>query len=182
MTQEVPFPDMNSYPVFRRAICTQNVRPPVPESLPKSIKDLLDVCWHKDPEVRPDFVQIISLLNDIVVEVAVRDTVGAEFWRTHFPTKEFVPFDTFIHEFVNAVDGSKPITDEEKELLKLLMSSMHDDGILAPELVVTIEAFGNILDYFGPMGADPSLKKNVVRRVCFFILLILIFIFIFIWC
>jgi len=168
VTQEVPFPEMNSYPVFRRAICTQNVRPPIPENCPKSVKSLLEISWHKDPEARPDFVQIIAYLNDILTEVAIRDPVGADFWRTHFAGKEFVPFDTFIHEFVNAVEGSKPFSeddDKDKELLKLLMGSMHDDGILSPELVVTIEAFGNILDYFGPMGSDPSLKKNVIKRI-----------------
>lgn len=156
---------MNSYPVFRRAICTQNVRPPIPEMCPQSIRELMELCWHKDPEARPDFAKIITILNDIVVEVAVRDAVGAEFWRTHFAGKEFVPFDTFIHEFANAIDGSKPLSNEDLEMLKLLLGNIHDDGILAPELVVTIESFGNILDYFGPMGADPSLKKDIIRRI-----------------
>jgi len=165
VTQEVPFPEMTSYGVFRRAICTQNVRPPIPDNCPKSIKNLLEVCWHKDPETRPNFDRVITILSDILVEVAIREPFAADFWRVTFPGKDYIPFDTFMPEFVNSVGNAKPLTPAETELFKLLIGSMYDDGILAPFLVVTIEAFGNMLDYFGPMASDPSLKKNIVQRI-----------------
>jgi hypothetical protein len=40
-------------------------------------------CWDKDPTKRPYFPEIVERLSEIIVEAAVRDKVGFQFWMQH---------------------------------------------------------------------------------------------------
>lgn len=44
---------------------TKNLRPTVPESVPKKFADLIEKCWDKDPGVRPDSAQLLRLVDGL---------------------------------------------------------------------------------------------------------------------
>merc|ERR1711937_66635 len=39
------------------------LRPSIPSSCPSEIQDLMQKCWHQDPEARPPFSEIFSTLQ-----------------------------------------------------------------------------------------------------------------------
>lgn len=45
-------------------MCDRKLRPPVPVGLPRHLTNLLTRCWHFDPKQRPDFTEIITILED----------------------------------------------------------------------------------------------------------------------
>jgi len=100
ITQQVPFPDMTSFPKFRQAVCLKNVRPPLDDVKQESIKKLLEECWHRNPEVRPSFEDIIKKIDEILIECAIKDPAGCEFWKQEFAGKEYAAFDKFLPAFL----------------------------------------------------------------------------------
>ena len=39
-------------------------------------------CWDKDPDRRPYFPEICERLNEIMLEAAIRDKHGFQFWKS----------------------------------------------------------------------------------------------------
>ena len=39
-------------------------------------------CWDKDPDRRPYFPEICERLSEIMLEAAIRDRVGFQFWKS----------------------------------------------------------------------------------------------------
>jgi hypothetical protein len=99
VTQKVPWPEMSSFPKFRQAVCLQDERPPIPDDTLPDIRTLLQMCWHKNPEARPSFKQIIEMIDALLPSTAINDPEGIELWRTHFSGREWVPFDDFLPIF-----------------------------------------------------------------------------------
>lgn len=63
-------------------------RPPIPEDLVPSLKNLMTACWDPDPNKRPSFKEIIDQLDNVIVDCAVRDEDGRNFWKqNNFPKK-----------------------------------------------------------------------------------------------
>jgi hypothetical protein len=44
------------------AVGNNGLRPEVPENCPKRIANLMRRCWHEDPNMRPPFDVVVSLL------------------------------------------------------------------------------------------------------------------------
>lgn len=80
VTRKPPFPHHTDYTVFREAVCVkvqplahrslftrphcpQHERPPIPKRLEPSLKDLINRCWHPDPNKRPSFERILQELG-----------------------------------------------------------------------------------------------------------------------
>jgi len=86
-------------------ICKNEIRPKIPKDCLPSLAKLMEDCWHDNPEKvaspssllplplftffcsahqRPDFEQINSRLDTILVELAIADRHGRAFWSEHF--------------------------------------------------------------------------------------------------
>jgi len=176
VSQKPPFPDMTSFPKFRQAVCTNNVRPPIddPENpiLP-TICELLEKCWHKNPEARPSFEVIINMIDLILVDCAIRDPVGREFWKTHLKGRENVPFSEFLPLFLQFTKLSMPDVIQLECFKQILVTELRDN-IMEPVEVVNIEQFGQLLDNFGPCSLEQKKKDKVsiitifdrIYRIC----------------
>ncbi len=50
-------------------VCNENGRPKCDlikkEEMPKGLFELMEKCWDKNPDSRPDFEEILGILNDI---------------------------------------------------------------------------------------------------------------------
>jgi len=47
---------------IRFLVRTQSLRPEVPNFIPIGLKNLIQLCWDSDPEIRPSFVQTLTAL------------------------------------------------------------------------------------------------------------------------
>ncbi|KFK40150.1 hypothetical protein AALP_AA3G336800 [Arabis alpina] len=52
-------------------VVQKGLRPKIPKKTNAKVKELLERCWHKDPEQRPVFEEIIEMLQQIMIEVNV---------------------------------------------------------------------------------------------------------------
>eukprot|EP00250_Pteridium_aquilinum_P015588 c22657_g1_i1 orf=232-1950(-) len=62
LTAHLPYEDMGA---VQAAFCVinKNTRPPIPEDCPSLLKDLMCHCWSTEPEERPEFWEILRVLN-----------------------------------------------------------------------------------------------------------------------
>lgn len=45
------------------AVCQKNARPPLPPTCPKAFSHLISCCWSRNPDKRPHFDEIVSILE-----------------------------------------------------------------------------------------------------------------------
>jgi len=62
LTEDVPFKDKRGY-WFYVAVAQNNERPVLPSGIPLPLKNLIQASWHKDPERRPTFAQIVYKMS-----------------------------------------------------------------------------------------------------------------------
>jgi len=142
-------------------ICVKNTREKIPSDCPSTLKKLISSCWKPNPEERPDFLHIISSLDDCLVEVAIKDEEAKQFWRKSFSDiggeslKLEVKWDVFLKALSKylKVSSSVKIWNAVQQLLNL-----HDEQDL-----VQIQNFGNLLKWFGPLGTPGSEDTFLLR-------------------
>ena len=97
LTGKDPFEEHSSYEVFVNAVCVKNERPPLPDDMHASLKSLLTDCWHKSPDKRPSFTQIIDRLEQAMIDVSISgDPTSVTMWKKNWAgqvniTKYFWP-------------------------------------------------------------------------------------------
>nr|ACG29221.1 protein kinase [Zea mays] len=64
VTGSLPYEDMTPLQAAF-AVVNKNLRPVIPLSCPAALKLLIEQCWSWQPEKRPDFQQIVSILEDL---------------------------------------------------------------------------------------------------------------------
>lgn len=157
MTKEEVYPEFTSFGAFKRAICYKHHRPTMPKGLPQSLCDLMERCWHREPTQRPTFTQIIAMLQRILVDVAVSDPVGNEFWTTHLlASGAQCSWDKFKEKLCAFHGWPHPdLTADLEEQTRCLRHILAERKPNAPKDslpdIVKMEAFGRLLMWFGPM-------------------------------
>jgi len=191
LMKEEPFTEFQELEPFTKAICIDKMRPPIPDTCNPNLKTLIENCWHPNPNMRPTFKEIIPRIEDIMVDLAVEDMLGRDFWKTYFIKKDVVPWSDFIDAFcrhfsllpdelqnhrVTYLLTKHPEALEATTLpldLKCLRSILADEGKVRSlsesqdESVVSIEKFGSILQWFGPLTVRPFPPDglNILERV-----------------
>jgi len=173
VTQQVPFPNVKSFPVFRQRICLNHERPPLDSITLPSLQNLLQRLWHKDPTARPAFSEVVTTIEEILIECAIKDEKGREFWKEKFNGMSYVSYDKFLEPFLEFTGLSQP-TDIQLECFKQLAVTKYKDDIMQPYDVVKIGDFGKLLENFGPIAYTVKRcgKKDktitLFDRVCIF--------------
>jgi serine/threonine protein kinase len=171
-TREEPYKDSRqnlSVETFCDAVSNENLRPEISEDCPINIKTLILDCWEEDPDARPSFSTIVDRLNNIIIEEAILDTTGRNFWKRNLNNKEKIPWSQFIREFSKFIGFERYETD--KELLSLVqcmevLFATEESG----QHFVTLEHFGKMLDFFGPIRREGSKNlflpnlKNIISQ------------------
>jgi len=103
LTRKEPFAHHSNYSKFRKAVCVKNERPEIPEETEPSLRSLIQRCWDPDPSLRPSFKQIIPSLDNIIIDVAVKDKVGRKLWQTNFLARDDVPWNEFQDALINTL-------------------------------------------------------------------------------
>jgi serine/threonine protein kinase len=68
LTRTPPFKGLQAVTVVS-LVGHQGQRPPMPLDAPFRYRQLIEQCWHEDPEVRPSFLEIVSELEDYAQEL-----------------------------------------------------------------------------------------------------------------
>ncbi|CAI7871646.1 unnamed protein product [Closterium sp. NIES-53] len=68
---ELPFADYSPLQAAV-AVALNGARPPVPENCPPGIRKLMERCWDKAPKERPEFTEVITVLQQLMREEAAQ--------------------------------------------------------------------------------------------------------------
>lgn len=166
VTKKPPFAHHKHFETFKHAICNLHERPPLPQDLEPSLAQLINQCWDPVTSRRPSFEEITNRFDHILIDVAIPDMVGRFFWKTYFLQKDEVSFDKeFLPTFTQFI-GTQDIAPELLSLpsaepyivglkcLKALIVEKARNRTEGGQEVVSLERFGKILSYFGPID-DP---------------------------
>lgn len=63
LTALTPFDDLTAEQAAY-AVCQKNARPPLPSTCPRALRQLINRCWSKNPKKRPDFEEIVTILEN----------------------------------------------------------------------------------------------------------------------
>lgn len=73
-------------------VVEKNVRPtledqltvPTVRNVPLHLKNLVGRCWDQTANQRPLFPEVIKDLDEIILEIAINDEQGREWWKEKF--------------------------------------------------------------------------------------------------
>jgi len=113
--KEAAFAHHSDYAKFSKAVL-DGERPSV-EGLHPELGKFLTRCWAKDPKDRPDFTDICSNLDDIILSVGIEDDNARQFWKFNFPGKYVVPSTELIKKMYQSIDRESPFPADETQPL-----------------------------------------------------------------
>eukprot|EP01114_Cavostelium_apophysatum_P020971 TRINITY_DN7184_c0_g1_i2.p1 TRINITY_DN7184_c0_g1~~TRINITY_DN7184_c0_g1_i2.p1 ORF type:complete len:727 (-),score=197.56 TRINITY_DN7184_c0_g1_i2:30-2210(-) len=151
--------EIESFEELIDEICHKGTRERIPKDCPPSLRHLILSCWKAEPAARPNFLNIIQQLDEAIAEVAISDAEGKELWKRAFSQNSElvteVPWTAFLQTISMRLHMS-PNLKIFQGLRALLVKEGSGD-------VVTIEEFGNVLKWFGPMDAQSAENNFLVR-------------------
>lgn len=56
---------------LKTAIANEGLRPTIPAHVPHAVKELMTRCWHADPMMRPDFGEILNILQTVATDAGL---------------------------------------------------------------------------------------------------------------
>jgi serine/threonine protein kinase len=183
LTRQEPFPEFDNFEDFKKAVCEQHRRPSIPPNIPSGLKMLIQDCWNANAEMRPSFSGIVKRLDNIIVDIAILDPQGNQFWKKSFLTQDNVRWTVFVDEFAKLLNLTSFLSPTEpKAILQSPISDLLQNvprvfagtnievnlrclkfllvekpkvtsGVTLDneEEIVTVERFGDILNWFGPL-------------------------------
>jgi len=174
VTKKEPYEEYDDLETFTRDICLQKVRPKLNPDCDPNLRDLITRCWDQHPQVRPRFSDIITKIEHIMVDLAIEDKIGRQFWKYYFLQKDTVSWSDFINAFGKLLDLVPPVyknhpiayilaqhpevLDEKLRLdiecLKIVLADVSKNQS-EDNFVVFSEKFGNIVNWFGPLQLKP---------------------------
>jgi hypothetical protein len=80
LTKLSPIPTDVSSLQLAQKILQEDYRPPLPADMLPSYRNVIQLCWEKNPEKRPDFAEILDFFREIKGKLPAIDpsTVGEE--------------------------------------------------------------------------------------------------------
>jgi len=160
LTNKKPFPNIENKEDLYEAVTKNNERPPFPKDIfcPDSLRSLICSCWDKDPNVRPSFRNIFLLLESILIDCAIKDRKGNQFWKENFLKNRDVEWNLFWRKFSTLLSYQEITEENKKCLMKLL-------GLKNEEQKVNIENFGFLFEWF-PLDIPGQSFMQMIRILC----------------
>jgi len=86
-TGEISWKQYENNEEWLNLFLNQDIRPPLSNKIPDSLKDLIVQCWDKDPSKRPTFEEIVAKFDDIIID-SVLPLNASAFWKKKLEEKE----------------------------------------------------------------------------------------------
>ncbi|EGC29890.1 SH2 domain-containing protein [Dictyostelium purpureum] len=159
LTKQEPYNKLySSYPQLVEGVVNKKNRPIIPDYFPSRLKDLLNRCWDHHPARRPSFAEITKskFLESILIDGLILDPSGRQFWAQYYLGKEEASWNSFIINFSLFCGYESHLHSDDIKLkfLKLLLVPSDSD-------VVTIDMFGKILTWCGPLTNGKDFFEKV---------------------
>jgi len=158
LTQKTAYQEYTTLSDLFVAVRDEKNRPSIPEDCGDKLGALLSECWAAAPETRPTFAEIESAFNEVLLEVLIEDSFAREFWANNFLGQQFVKWPIFLEKFYAFLKVPQPkgkAKDIYGEALRAVIMDIGDcDGT-----EVSMEVFGKIMDWFGPLEGPGILDK-----------------------
>jgi len=144
---------------LKRQICFLQTRPPldIADFFTPELKSLLTSMWSEDPGSRPSFAEVITQLNNIIVDFAINDIDGRTLWKANFLGEDKVTWNNFVKRL-----APKLLTTENdpkfKFLKVILCRTATEDYVECPQ-------FGKVLDWFSPNPLSAPLLEHICELV-----------------
>eukprot|EP00005_Dracoamoeba_jomungandri_P000836 CAMPEP_0174250500 /NCGR_PEP_ID=MMETSP0439-20130205/654_1 /TAXON_ID=0 /ORGANISM="Stereomyxa ramosa, Strain Chinc5" /LENGTH=568 /DNA_ID=CAMNT_0015330591 /DNA_START=89 /DNA_END=1795 /DNA_ORIENTATION=+ len=124
-----PYSGYDQYDDFVKAVCEDNIRPPVKKITLAPLRELIEKCWHPNPSRRPSFSRINKKLNNILILAAIADPQGQIFWKKYFPKTWKVEWVTNKKRVENPDAESSSSDTETKDSKHLVFASALYDWL-----------------------------------------------------
>jgi len=158
----------------------------MPEDTLPSLRKLMDDCWAPLPSARPAFGEVNNRLDEILVEAAITDEKGREFWKANFLKNRFVPWEEFSKAFYKFVGVNLPhddaAVDSKKkgapasapvnvnvgpEVLRMrcfreIVAQKEGSAKSGERTTVDIQHFGRVLGWYGPLK---TVGKDILTNI-----------------
>jgi len=159
-TKGDPFSEYSELEPFINAVCNKEERPPIPEDMHVSVKEIITKAWDPNPENRPSCSDMILKFDESTLDICLNDSNAKAMWKKLFEGKTEVPykdFDVALYKTIGEEYPPYPDFDDKHKCLKALILTEKDDHSGA----VNLENFGNFLDWFGP--CDSGILNRVLN-------------------
>lgn len=147
LTGRSPYEDLEieSFEQLIDEICVKGTREKFPENTVPSLKQLIEACWQHDPKLRPNFLQILYQLDICMLDASISDRDGRKLWKNNFSQNNMLRTQVPWTEFVATVakELHKDVNEKIFKGLKSILAKGADK--------VSMDEFGNILKWFGPL-------------------------------
>jgi len=117
----------------------------------------------KNPQLRPSFGTILQELDKALIEVAIEDEAARKMWRKFFFGKMEVTWGEFVVALFKTLHIAElPNPKSQSQKLEALRSILAEEnkGISGTDSVISMQHFGKILSYFGPLKLDAAGRKQ----------------------
>eukprot|EP01088_Endostelium_zonatum_P006110 TRINITY_DN18219_c0_g1_i1.p1 TRINITY_DN18219_c0_g1~~TRINITY_DN18219_c0_g1_i1.p1 ORF type:complete len:1174 (-),score=270.18 TRINITY_DN18219_c0_g1_i1:46-3567(-) len=170
LTGTDPWEDIASLVDLVDAVVSEKRRPPLPQDIPTTLKNLIHSLWHPDPNSRPSFRDIAPAFDEVIVDGLLRDPAARQLWRSNFLGKDKISFLAFVQALVHEVNRNckddrqglavpKTLEEADKELKLRCLQKVLGKKEDREEREVKIEAFSELLKWYGP------LDENILNRI-----------------
>jgi len=157
--------------IFHNDICHNKVRPNLDnKNLTNEIKSFLNQMWHEKPHKRPDFVNIMSDIKQLIIDTCLHEDAARNFWINSFDDKLDVKFQNFLESFKTyfKLTEQNIFLDffDEKDIE--LQSSCLEEILCNDKehKLISINQFGAIVEWYGPLKI--SKDDNLLKRILLF--------------
>eukprot|EP01128_Nolandella_sp_AFSM9_P001212 TRINITY_DN11319_c0_g1_i1.p1 TRINITY_DN11319_c0_g1~~TRINITY_DN11319_c0_g1_i1.p1 ORF type:complete len:700 (-),score=125.94 TRINITY_DN11319_c0_g1_i1:110-2209(-) len=167
-SQRRPFDSIGTFDEFVEKVGRKGLRPPL-NVVPEDLRAIVVRCWAGHPEFRPEFTELIGLLNTSRIDCYFPPATlpfGNSFWKRYFPRSANVRLRRVLNHLQTHFERDIPF--EEVTILCL-------KEILTPKrlgvLTVSIDRFSKFLKWFGdinPVSPIFSTLVNVLKQKWFF--------------
>jgi len=172
--EPVPYPqylELKDRTIFHNDICHNKVRPNLDnKNLTNEIKSFLNQMWHEKPHKRPDFVNIMSDIKQLIIDTCLHEDAARNFWINSFDDKLDVKFQNFLESFKTyfKLTEQNIFLDffDEKDIE--LQSSCLEEILCNDKehKLISINQFGAIVEWYGPLKI--SKDDNLLKRILLF--------------
>eukprot|EP01089_Gocevia_fonbrunei_P023102 TRINITY_DN9593_c0_g1_i1.p1 TRINITY_DN9593_c0_g1~~TRINITY_DN9593_c0_g1_i1.p1 ORF type:complete len:568 (-),score=107.07 TRINITY_DN9593_c0_g1_i1:21-1724(-) len=141
------------------AVCDAGERPPITDEVPPRLADLMRRCWADNPRDRPTFAKVVKDLDEIMIELSIADPKGQALWKENFHSDYSIPLDSLFNvlpKYAQKTKGDK--SDQNYRALKSLLVQSSGPNMSD---IVTIERFGQVLDWFGPINSSKGFLNKI---------------------
>jgi hypothetical protein len=155
-TGEVAWKQYENNEEWLNLLITQDIRPPITNKIPDSLKDLIVQCWDKEPSKRPTFEEIIAKFDDILID-SVLPHIAANLWKKNWRKRKSVKMPEFILCLLAYVKFPYNKGSFSVQCLQYMLSDGDE---------VKLEKFGNFIDWFGPLNeGDNSIIDRLTKAM-----------------